>query len=149
VRGVDIILTATNSSVPVFDGNWLRPGQHVTTIVGSNVGLVKGGFTAAKRREIDDATLARSDVHGIVSIQQAIQDEQADIYDPVERGVIRWEQLIEIGEILAGKKEGRTKADQITFYKNNAGQGVADVALGAAVLEKIKAKSSGQVLRLE
>ena len=149
VRGVDIILTATNSSVPVFDGNWLEAGQHVTTIVGSNVGLVKGGFTAAKRREIDDATLARSDVHGIVSIQQAIQDEQADIYDPVERGVIRWEQLIEIGEILAGNKEGRTKAEQITFYKNNAGQGVADVALGAAVLEKIKAKNKGQKLELE
>ena len=110
VRGIDIVLTATNSSVPVFDGNWLRAGQHVTTIVGSNVGLVKGGFTAAKRREIDDATLAQSHVHGIVSIQQAIQDEQADIYDPVQRGVIRWEQLIEIGEILAGLKEGRTTA---------------------------------------
>jgi ornithine cyclodeaminase/alanine dehydrogenase-like protein (mu-crystallin family) len=147
VRGVDIVLTATNSSVPVFDGKWLEPGQHVTTIVGSNVGLVKGGFTAAKRREIDDATLARSDVHGIVSIQQAIQDEQADIYDPVERGVIRWEQLIEIGEILAGHKEGRTKAEQITFYKNNAGQGVADVALGAAVLEQVKKKHGGLTLK--
>jgi hypothetical protein len=79
----------------------LEPGQHVTTIVGSNVGLVKGGFAAAKRREIDDATLARSHVHGIVSIQQAIQDEQADIFDPVNRGVIKWEQLIEIGAILA------------------------------------------------
>jgi ornithine cyclodeaminase len=147
VRGVDIVLTATNSSVPVFDGNWLAPGQHVTTIVGSNVGLVKGGFTAAKRREIDDATLARSDVHGIVSIQQAIQDEQADIFDPVQRGVIKWEQLIEIGEILAGKKEGRTKAEQITFYKNNAGQGVADVALGAVVLEQVKKKTGGLPLK--
>jgi ornithine cyclodeaminase/alanine dehydrogenase-like protein (mu-crystallin family) len=149
VRGVDMILTATNSSVPVFDGNLLRPGQHVTTIVGSNVGLVKGGFTAAKRREIDDATLARSDVHGIVSIQQAIQDEQADIFDPVKRGVLKWEQLIEIGEILAGKREGRTRADQITFYKNNAGQGVADVALGAKVLENIQTKNAGQKLNLE
>lgn len=149
VRGVDIVLTATNSSVPVFDGNLLRPGQHVTTIVGSNVGLVRGGFVAAKRREIDDATLARSDVHGIVSIQQAIQDEQADIFDPVKRGVIKWEQLIEIGEILAGKKEGRTKADQITFYKNNAGQGVADVALGAKVLENVEKKNAGQKLEFE
>jgi ornithine cyclodeaminase/alanine dehydrogenase-like protein (mu-crystallin family) len=149
VRGVDIVLTATNSSVPVFDGNWLRPGQHVTTIVGSNVGLVKGGFTAAKRREIDDATLARSDVHGIVSVQQAIQDEQADIFDPVNRGVIQWEQLIEIGEILAGIKEGRSKAEQITFYKNNAGQGVADVALGAKVLENIQKKNTGQTMKLE
>ena len=146
LRGVDIVLTATNSSVPVFDGSWLQPGQHVTTIVGSNVGLVKGGFTAAKRREIDDATLARSQVHGIVSIQQAVQDEQADIFDPVQRGVIRWEQLIEIGEILAGKKEGRTKAEQITFYKNNAGQGVADVALGAKVLANIEKKKSGHKL---
>jgi ornithine cyclodeaminase/alanine dehydrogenase-like protein (mu-crystallin family) len=118
----------------------------VTTIVGSNVGLVKGGFTSAKRREIDDATLARSHVHGIVSIQQAMQDEQADIYDPVQRGVIKWEQLVEIGEILAGKKEGRTKPDQITFFKNNAGQGVADVALGAKVLENIRRKDTGQKL---
>ena len=146
VRGLDIVLTATNASVPVFDGRLLEPGQHVTTIVGSNVGLVKGGFTAAKRREIDDATLARADIHGIVSIQQAIQDEQADIYDPVQRGVIRWEQLIEIGNILAGRHEGRSKAEQITFYKNNAGQGVADVALGALVLEHVKANSSGRTL---
>jgi ornithine cyclodeaminase len=146
VRGADIVLTATNSSVPVFDGNWLQPGQHVTTIVGSNVGLVKNGFAAAKRREIDDATLARSHVHGIVSVEQAVQDEQADIFDPVQRGVIQWDQLIEIGEILAGKKEGRTKPDQITFYKNNAGQGVADVALGAKVLENIQQKKAGQKL---
>ncbi len=148
VRGVDIVLAATNSSVPVFDGAWLEPGQHVTTIVGSNVGLVKGGFTAAKRREIDDETLARSHVLGIVSVQQAIQDEQADIYDPVQHGVIKWEQLVEIGEILAGKKEGRTKAEQITFYKNNAGQGVADVALGALVLEHVKKKGAGQTLNM-
>ena len=146
VRGMDIILAATNSSVPVFDGKWLEPGAHVTTIVGSNVGLVKGGFTQAKRREIDDTTLVQSNVLGIVSIQQAIQDEQADIYDPVQRGVIRWEDLVEIGDILAGKKEGRKQSDQITFFKNNAGQGVADVALGALVLEKAKEKQLGQRL---
>jgi ornithine cyclodeaminase/alanine dehydrogenase-like protein (mu-crystallin family) len=146
VRNVDIILAATNASVPVFNGEWLEPGQHVTTIVGSNVGLVKGGFAGAKRREIDDATLARSHVHGIVSVQQAIQDEQADIFDPVQRGVIQWQQLIEIGEILAGRKEGRTKADQVTFFKNNAGQGVADVALGALVLEAVRKKGAGQTL---
>ena len=85
-------------------------------------------------------------MHGIVSIQQAVQDEQADIFDPVNRGVIKWEQLIEIGAILAGNSEGRTRPDQITFYKNNAGQGVADVALGAKVLENIKAKKSGTTL---
>ncbi len=146
VRGVDIILTATNSSVPVFDGRWLEQGVHVTTIVGSNVGLVQGGFAKAKRREIDDTTLKRSDVLSIASIQQAIQDEQGDFFDPVQNGIIRWEQVIEIREILAGKKEGRTRAEQITLFKNNAGQGVADVALGALVLKKAVEKGLGQRL---
>jgi len=148
VCSVDIILTATNSSVPVFDGRLLAPGVHVTTIVGSNVGLVQGGFTKAKRREIDDATLQRSDVLGIASIQQAVQDEQGDIFDPVQRGIIRWDQLIELGALLAGKKEGRTNAEQITLFKNNAGQGVADVALGALVLKKAEERGAGQLLNL-
>ncbi len=148
VQGVDIILTATNSSVPVFDGDWLEPGVHITSIVGSNVGLVKGGFAGAKRRELDDSTLRRTDVLGIASVQQAIQDEQGDIFDPVQKGILRWEQLIEIGAILAGNKEGRTRPEQITMFKNNAGQGVADVALGALVLRKAIATGKGQVLRL-
>ena len=66
----------------------------------------------------------------------------------VQRGVIKWDDLIEIGDILAGKKEGRTKSDQITFYKNNAGQGVADVALGALVLEEVNKKGAGQQLNI-
>jgi ornithine cyclodeaminase/alanine dehydrogenase-like protein (mu-crystallin family) len=148
LRGMDIVLTATNSSVPVFDGEWIEPGTHVTSIVGSNVGLVKGGFAGAKRREIDDATLRRSDVLGIASVQQAVQDEQADIFDPVERGVVRWEQWVEIGAILAGKAPGRSRADQITLFKNNAGQGVADVALGALVLEKVRRQGGGESLKV-
>jgi alanine dehydrogenase len=148
VKQMDIVLTATNSSVPVFDGGWLEPGVHVTSIVGSNVGLVKGGFAGAKRREIDDATLKRSDVLGIASIQQAVQDEQADVFDPVARGVVRWDQWIEIGAILAGKHEGRSRADQITLFKNNAGQGVADVALGALVLDKVRRRGGGESLKV-
>ena len=148
VRRMDIVLTATNSSVPVFDGEWLEAGAHVSSIVGSNVGLVKGGFASAKRREIDDATLRRSDVHGIASVQQAVQDEQADVFDPVARGVLQWEQWVEIGAILAGKHEGRSRADQITLFKNNAGQGVADVALGALVLERVRRKGGGESLKL-
>src|SRR5258705_471953 len=41
VDGADVIVCATNSNVPVFDGNWLVPGQHVTSIVSINIGLKK------------------------------------------------------------------------------------------------------------
>ncbi len=37
VDGADVIVCATNSNVPVFDGNWLAPGQHVTSIVSSKL----------------------------------------------------------------------------------------------------------------
>ena len=147
LRGVDIVLAATNSSVPVFDGNWLEPGQHVTTIVGSNVGLVKGGFTAAKRREIDDENLARSHVwHRFRSASDS--GRTGGNLRLVQRGVIKWEQLVE-WRILSGKKEGRTKAEQITFYKNNAGQGVPDVALGALVLEQVRKRARANIERLD
>lgn len=148
VKGADIVLCATNASVPVFDGGWLEPGAHVTSIVGSNIGLVQGGFAKAKRREIDDTTVKRSNVIAINSIRQAIQDEQGDVYDPVQRGIIRWDDLVEIGELLVGKKPGRTRPDQITLFKNNAGQGVADVALAGLALRKAQERGLGQLLEL-
>jgi ornithine cyclodeaminase/alanine dehydrogenase-like protein (mu-crystallin family) len=83
-----------------------------------------------KRREIHEAILSGGNVHVIVSMQQAVKDKQADVFEPINRGVIKWEQLIEIGAFLVGDSENRTRLDQITFYKNNAGQGVADVAWG-------------------
>jgi ornithine cyclodeaminase/alanine dehydrogenase-like protein (mu-crystallin family) len=65
IERADIVLAATNTNVPVFDGVWLRDGTHVTSIVGSNVGMVQAGVIAQKRRELDDETLTRAAVIGI------------------------------------------------------------------------------------
>lgn len=148
VRGVDIVLAATNASVPVFDGNWLEPGQHVTSIVGSNVGLVEGGFTARKRREIDDTTLTRMDVIVAASREQAIQDQQGDLWDPIQNDVISLEQIHELGEVLTGRAPGRTRPNQLTLFKNNAGQGVADVAIAARVYQRARERGLGVELPL-
>src|SRR5207237_8262761 len=59
-RGADVVICATNSNVPVFDGEWLEPGQHVVTVVGSNKALVKGGWLPQGRREHDDRTAERA-----------------------------------------------------------------------------------------
>jgi alanine dehydrogenase len=77
VEGSDVLLTATNSNVPVFSGEWLQSGTHVTSIMGGNVGLVRAGVAAAPRRELDDTTIRRSEVIVVNSREQAIQDEQA------------------------------------------------------------------------
>ena len=148
VRDVDIILAATNASVPVFDGNWLEPGQHVTSIVGSNVGLVEGGFTPKKRREIDDTTLVAMDLIVAASRDQAIQDQQGDLYDPIQNDVISLEQIHDLGDVLTGKNPGRTAARELTLFKNNAGQGIADVAIAARVYARARERGLGMELPL-
>jgi alanine dehydrogenase len=144
--GVDIILTATNTSVPVLDGNWLEEGVHITSIVSSNIGLVKGGFLRKKRRELDDETIRRAQVIVVCSKSQAIQDEQGDLFDPVQAKIISWDQVAELGSLLNGEAPGRTSDRQITLFKNNAGQGIADVALGALAFKKILERGAGQEL---
>jgi ornithine cyclodeaminase/alanine dehydrogenase-like protein (mu-crystallin family) len=56
MRGADVVICATNSNVPVFDGAWIEPGQHIVTVVGSNAALVRGrlaqrGSARERRRD--------------------------------------------------------------------------------------------------
>ena len=133
VEGADVLLTATNSNVPVFNGEWIQTGAHVTSIMGGNVGLVRAGVAAATRRELDDTAIKRADVIVVNSREQAIQDEQGDLFDPVQAGFLSWGKVGELGELLNGVIPGRTAAGQITLFKNNAGQGIADVAVAGKI----------------
>ena len=146
VADADIVLAATNSSVPVFEGDWLEPGQHVTSIVGSNVGLLRLA-RSNKRRELDDRTLARMDVISAASRDQAIADEQGDLFDPVQSGIITIDAVKDIGDILTGRVPGRTGANQLTLFKNNAGQGICDVTLVARVVEHARQLGRGMEIR--
>lgn len=146
IRGMDVVLAATNASVAVFDGNLLEPGQHVTSIVGSNVGLVQGGFTPRKRRELDDTTLTRSSCIVVASKEQVTQDQQGDLYDPAQAGIISLDAIHDLGELLAGTAPGRGSDEEITLFKNNAGQGIADVAIGSRIVQRARERGLGMDL---
>jgi ornithine cyclodeaminase/alanine dehydrogenase-like protein (mu-crystallin family) len=143
VEQADVLLTATNSNVPVFSGDWLRPGTHITSIMGGNVGLVRAGVAARTRRELDDVTIKRTDVIVVNSREQAIQDEQGDLFDPVQAGFLTWEKVGELGQLLNRAIPGRTHAQQITLFKNNAGQGVADVAVASRIYDLARRNGVG------
>ena len=53
---------------------------------------------------------------------------------------------MELGEVLDGKREGRTSPEQLTVFKNNAGQGIADVALASLALRHAEEHNIGLVL---
>jgi len=148
-KDVDIILCMTNTNVPVINGGWLEEGQFIISVIGSNIELVKSGNLAAPRREIDDATLRRCDFIVALSKAQAIDSQQGDIYWPVHDGVIGWDKVVEIADVLAGKAKGRTDDKQIILYKNQGGQGIVDIALAKKCYELAKQHGKGYELKIE
>lgn len=148
VQGVDVLLSVTNANAPVFEGAWLEPGVHLLSFQASDAGLVRAGTSPVKRRDVDEATIARAEVVVLNSRAQAVQDQQSDVSDAVERGLLTWDRVWELGELLLGKVPGRTDDRQVSWFNNNAGQGVADVALGAAIYKKARAAGIGRELPL-
>jgi len=148
VKGVDIVLCATNTNVPLFDGDWLEPGQHVTGIIGSNVALVKAGFLKSRRRELDDKTAARADVIVANLRESVITEEQGDLFEPLERGLIQLEKIHELGELATGACLGRTSDDEVTYHKNNNGLGSADLAIAMCAYERAKNHGRGTIIDL-
>ncbi len=148
VRDVDVVLCATNTNVSLFDGDWLEPGQHVTGIIGSNVALVKGGFLKSRRREIDDKTAARADVIVTNLRESLVSEEQGDLFEPIEKGLIKLEDIHELGDLAAGKHPGRASNDQITYHKNNNGLGCADLAISMRAYELAKKEGRGMMIDL-
>ena len=142
-RGADLICLATGSNVPVLFGEWLDHGQHVTSIVAGNKGVVQQGSVSRPRREFDDAVIARADRIVATLKEQAIMDEQGDLFEPVTAGVTSWEKIADLGELVAGRTHGRRSPQDITVFKQNADQGVGFMALAKLAHDKARAAGVG------
>jgi ornithine cyclodeaminase len=147
-KGADVIICATNSNIPVFDGNWLEPGQHVVTVVGSNSALVEGGWLKSGRRENDDVTVERASFI-ITNWRESIEQEaQAGLIEPLKKGVISWDKIHGLGELVGGTFKGRTRADEITYHANNNGTAAADLAIAKFVCDECRRMGRGLMIDL-
>lgn len=149
LRGVDVILAATSSNVPVLNGRWLDPGVHLTSIVVSNVGLQRGGFVSKMRQELDDESMRRAEVIGVNSKETLRVDQPGDFIERLDKGIISWDKIVEVGEVLNGLRPGRTRPDQITLFKNTGGVGISDVAIGGRLYRLAKEKGLGLELPID
>ncbi len=131
VGDVDIITTMTTSQEPLFDGKLVEPGVHINA-AGSNF-IIK--------REIDDEAVRRSDILVADSKDQA-RIESGDLVFPINKGIICWEQVYELGQIVAGQIKGRSDEEAITLF---ASQGIAveDVAAASVAYRKAKEQHRG------
>jgi alanine dehydrogenase len=136
VKGNDVVITSTTTREPLFDGNWLEPGTHVNAI----------GSNALIRREVDDTTVRRSALIVVDSKEQA-RFECGDLLGPLERGLIHWEQVRELGDVVAGFIPGRAQDSDITLFESH-GLAIWDLAAGMAVYDAAKAKGIGREVAL-
>lgn len=131
-RDADVLIAATNSRSPVFDGNALSAGVHVNAI----------GSNGAERQEVDEATVVRSSRVVVDHKEQAII-ECGDLIPVVSAGRITWGSVVELAEVVAGRASGRDSDDEITLFES---QGVAleDVAVGIHVYRLARERGIGR-----
>jgi len=76
-------------------------------------------------------------------------DQSPDVWEAAQKGVVRWESIHEIQDLVAGKVPGRAGPDQITVFNNNTGAGTQFAALGAAVVRRARGLGLGKELPTE
>jgi ornithine cyclodeaminase/alanine dehydrogenase-like protein (mu-crystallin family) len=136
VSQADVICTATTSSAPVFEDADVRPGTHINAV---------GAYTP-QMQEIPGETVLRAKV--VIDHREASLAEAGDLLIPIEEGMIGEEHIYaELGEICAGRKPGRTSADEVTLFKS-VGVAVQDVAAAGAVLRAAKQRGLGTEVEL-
>ncbi|MFN0198900.1 MAG: ornithine cyclodeaminase family protein [Planctomycetaceae bacterium] len=132
----DIVICATSSKSPLFDGNDLDEGTHLN-VVGSNFW---------QKAEIDVNTVRRSDVI-VCDNKEQCRIEAGDFRQALEEGVTDWQLMHELAEIVAERKVGRATAEQITLFKS-VGLAIEDIALGQEILKRAREQNRGVELPL-
>ncbi len=121
VADADIICTVTGASKPILKGAWIQPGTHVNLVGSSYRGPT----------EVDNDLVVRS--RFIADSREGILRQGAEFLHAREAGLIGDDHIVaEIGEVLAGKIQGRRSPDEITVYKS-IGHVVQDLATAWAL----------------
>jgi ornithine cyclodeaminase len=129
-RHADIVITATAATSPLLQRDDVRPGVHITAM----------GSDTAEKQELSADLLARADV--VVADSRAQCVERGEIHHAVAAGLLQMDRVAELGEIIAGRRSGRIRTDQITVA-DLTGVAVQDIAIAKAVLSATKSTAHG------
>ncbi|EJC83702.1 ectoine utilization protein EutC [Rhizobium leguminosarum bv. trifolii WSM2297] len=131
VSGADIIVTTTPSEKPIVEAGWLEAGQHLTAM----------GSDAEHKNEIDPAAIAAAGLYVADSLKQTRR--LGELHHAIEAGLVAGDaDFAELGQIVAGKTQGRTSKDQITIA-DLTGTGIQDTAIATLAFARAGAATAG------
>jgi len=132
IEGADVVITATNAGEPVFDGDRLELGTHVTAM---------GQYNPTKR-ELDTTTIERS-VY-VPDLRDRVMQDAGSFIHAVEEGVVDEDHVhAELGEVVAGEAPGRQSPDDITVF-DSGGTAIETVASGYMLYERAREQGLGE-----
>jgi ornithine cyclodeaminase/alanine dehydrogenase-like protein (mu-crystallin family) len=132
LKNTDIIVAATTSTTPLFDGDKVSEGVHISSI----------GAHAANIRELDSTIIKRASIL-VGGLKEACLTEAGDYIIPIREGVISEDDIISIGEIITGNVIGRKSESDITIFKS-VGISAQDVATAKLVYDRALEENIGR-----
>lgn len=131
VANADVVCTTTSAPEPIVRREWLREGAHVNAV----------GSSIPTTRELDTATMAAASL--FVDRRESTLNEAGDFLFPQQEGAIGPEHIrAELGELLAGRAQGRTSDDELTVFKS-LGLAVEDLAAAEHVYRRARETGTG------
>ena len=134
VEEADVVITATTASEPVFDGDLLADGTHVTAM----------GQYHPDKRELDATTVSRAKY--VPDLRERLSQDAGSYVQAVEDGAISEDHVhAELGEVVAGEAPGRESDDEITVF-DSGGTGIETVAAAHMLTEKAREEELGSTI---
>ncbi|GAA6817725.1 ornithine cyclodeaminase family protein [Helicobacter pylori] len=125
MHNAEVIVTATNATSPVFQ-NALTDGVHINAV----------GSFKPDMQELPSVALQQADKVVVESSDTALE-ETGDLINPIEEGVFKASDLYgELGNIVAGRLEGRLKDEEITVFKS-VGLAIVDIVVANYFYQKL------------
>jgi len=132
VEGSDVVVTATDATRPVFDGDLLESGTHVNIV----------GQYHPKRREVDETAVERATY--VPDLRARVDQDAGAFIAAREAGVVDDDHVhAELGEVVAGEASGRTADDEITLF-DSGGTAIETVAAAHMLYEKAREQGLGE-----
>jgi alanine dehydrogenase len=131
VENADIVITATTASDPVFDGDLLADGAHVTAM----------GQYDPEKRELDATTIERATY--VPDLRARVTQDAGSFIHALEAGAVTEDHVhAELGDVVAGEAPGRQSREDITVF-DSGGTGIETVAAAHMLYEKAVAEDIG------
>lgn len=135
-RDADIIVTVTNSEVPVLFGEWMkRPAL-----------IVAAGANHWYKRELDTAVIEKSNLIVVDEMEQA-RVEGGNLLYAIAKGVLTWDRVEALGDVVNGRVQVPDPRTSTILFESH-GLAINDMAMAAKTYALAKAHGIGTEIQL-